>query len=348
MYKIGDKVKVLHTDYLPEIPVGSIKTVVELVGRGGVRLDDGDGNNLTFLNSGVEPYQESVKSTTMNKYNLQIGDVLDTTNWDGWSTKSATDTVTLIDESDNTIRLSVSGRWDLDKSVKRIDEGKWKIVSQVSKMSDKIEVGDAVEVVNRAIYTSEVKVGDHAIVLEVRDSDYKLEFPQYFCNGKPITQISSSKKDVKLVSKAKQNMKEVIGYKLVKTEYQKVVNKLSDGIVHVTTLNTFGNSKSIQNMKDAGVLDLWFEPVYKSSEVVVQLSKSRTATITSKTVCTITLPDGTKFLAPNEAIAKVLTALNGLATIAGYKPKFKEFDLGCQTFTIDDLVAVNQAFVDFK
>lgn len=58
--------------------------------------------------------------------------------------------------------------------------------------------------------------------------------------------------------------KTIIGYYLIKTEYAKATelilgvpfNKQTPGLVTV--------DKCIQDLKKAGVLDLWFEPVYKS------------------------------------------------------------------------------------
>jgi hypothetical protein len=280
MYKVGDKVRVIHTDYKGSINVGEIKTVHALVGKGGVSLLAGR-SPLTFYNSEVEPYKEEVMNT-------------------------------------------------------------------------KIEVGDTVEIINNTIYRSEIKKGDKAVVVKLEGSSYQLRFDQHLDNGKPITQISKlDGTDLKLVSKAN-NMKEVIGYN-IKAEYQGQVDAIAKALnTHPRTVTEYGQQMWMPKegvagvAKRLGVLDLWFEPVYKSSEVVVKLSGNRTATITSKTVATILISDGSKFQAPAEAISKVLTALNGLASIAGYTPKFKEFELGCQKFTIDDLYAVNKAFTDFK
>jgi hypothetical protein len=144
-------------------------------------------------------------------------------------------------------------------------------------------------------------------------------------------------------------MKEVIGYKLAKSEYKAAALAIigEDDFRNDPGIDVSVPS-NIQKYRNAGVLDLWFEPVYKSSEVTIKLSKSRKAIITNKTLATIVLADGSKFQAPAEAISKVLKALNSLATIAGYRPEFKEFQLGCQTFTIADLQAVHKAFTDFK
>lgn len=47
-------------------------------------------------------------------------------------------------------------------------------------------------------------------------------------------------------------------------------------------------------------------------------------------------------------VVYALDALNKLGQIAGYNVGIKEFNLGCQTFTIADLIAVDKAFKDFQ
>jgi|TARA_B110000908_G_C10218955_1_gene434271 hypothetical protein len=63
MYKIGDKVRVLSTDY-SEIQVGEIKEVVEAIKGKGVYLPSSDGDTLYFYNSELEPYIEDEKELT--------------------------------------------------------------------------------------------------------------------------------------------------------------------------------------------------------------------------------------------------------------------------------------------
>jgi len=64
--------------------------------------------------------------------------------------------------------------------------------------------------------------------------------------------------------------KELIGYKLVKPEYEEVVFIIGDKNRSSNTHTYFDNNTlsinanmSIKLLKEAGVLDLWFEPVYK-------------------------------------------------------------------------------------
>ena len=64
--------------------------------------------------------------------------------------------------------------------------------------------------------------------------------------------------------------KKIIGYKLTKPEYRDAVAKIIESqndfnneIFDTLILNTSLNSYSIDLLKKAGVLDIWFEPVYK-------------------------------------------------------------------------------------
>jgi len=75
---------------------------------------------------------------------------------------------------------------------------------------------------------------------------------------------------------------EIIGYNLVKEEYREVAMKLA-------TVPKFGSldgscdfkisSIAFDNIKAAGVLDLWFEPVYKKKETVIKDSQGREAKV---------------------------------------------------------------------
>lgn len=68
--------------------------------------------------------------------------------------------------------------------------------------------------------------------------------------------------------------KEIIGYKLIKPEYTTAALKLAD---LNDTFDDYGGynfkhgSWACERIKKAGVLDLWFEPVYKSNEEVFSM-----------------------------------------------------------------------------
>lgn len=69
--------------------------------------------------------------------------------------------------------------------------------------------------------------------------------------------------------------KEIIGYKLIKPEYKEAALK----IVTATSFNTkkclnycfAKDSVSYNELYKAGVLDLWFEPVYEQKETVYRM-----------------------------------------------------------------------------
>lgn len=64
--------------------------------------------------------------------------------------------------------------------------------------------------------------------------------------------------------------KEIIGYKLNKPEYKDAVNRitkltLADDELYHSELN----SPSYHKLKEAGVLDLWFKPVFTGAELKI-------------------------------------------------------------------------------
>lgn len=78
--------------------------------------------------------------------------------------------------------------------------------------------------------------------------------------------------------------KEIIGYKLIKPEYKEAAYKITT----VSSFSSFSSSDGIafnhgtysyNKLKEAGVLDLWFEPVYKKDKKTITDSKGRTAIV---------------------------------------------------------------------
>lgn len=77
--------------------------------------------------------------------------------------------------------------------------------------------------------------------------------------------------------------KEIIGYKLIKPEYKEAAtrivpdsNYLVNGIGGISNKQyiEIGKGTTIELLKKAGVLDIWFEPVYKSKEVVITVNNT--------------------------------------------------------------------------
>jgi hypothetical protein len=69
-------------------------------------------------------------------------------------------------------------------------------------------------------------------------------------------------------------IKEIIGYKLTKPEYESAAAKICGYSSKLYTLvnkkgNFLPNSSDYLKIKEAGVLDIWFEPIYKEEEFKV-------------------------------------------------------------------------------
>jgi hypothetical protein len=99
-------------------------------------------------------------------------------------------------------------------------------------------------------------------------------FPNYMKACKTSTEIKKGYTEItfeefkEYVLKKEREMKEkeLIGYKLIKPEYKEAALKLCKVCAFANYENyDFGaNSINQKNLKEAGVLDLWFEPVYKN------------------------------------------------------------------------------------
>jgi hypothetical protein len=76
----------------------------------------------------------------------------------------------------------------------------------------------------------------------------------------------------KYVLKKEETMKKeiIVGYKLIKRKYKDAVLKILDRI-NFTQTPELTQDWSINKIKEAGVLDLWFEPVYKKVEKVIKM-----------------------------------------------------------------------------
>lgn len=76
--------------------------------------------------------------------------------------------------------------------------------------------------------------------------------------------------------------KEIIGYKLVKPEYQEAAEKIMN--VYFSMDKRVTSLGCIDRLKTAKVLDLWFEPIYKEEEKEVVLNGNVTLKIKGKQV----------------------------------------------------------------
>jgi hypothetical protein len=69
-------------------------------------------------------------------------------------------------------------------------------------------------------------------------------------------------------------MKEIIGYKLVKPEYKEAILQImkARNWSNFPMLDSYESSGSIKTLKEAGVLDLWFEPVYAEEKKLPKIN----------------------------------------------------------------------------
>jgi len=76
-----------------------------------------------------------------------------------------------------------------------------------------------------------------------------------------------------IVNKKDMN-KEIIGYKLVKPEYREAVLRIlnAPGWSNFPMLDSVRSSLSIEGLKKAGVLDIWFEPCYKDEKTLPKIN----------------------------------------------------------------------------
>ena len=75
--------------------------------------------------------------------------------------------------------------------------------------------------------------------------------------------------------------KEIIGYKLIKPEYANAAIEITgfcgdqeSFIKYMRKEANVKNGSFVKNLKEAGVLDLWFEPVYQQEKQIIQMYSS--------------------------------------------------------------------------
>lgn len=71
--------------------------------------------------------------------------------------------------------------------------------------------------------------------------------------------------------------KKIIGYKLTKPEYEEAALKLSSEACtqkEIKNLKVSTHNLTIPKLKEAGVLDLWFEPVYEEEKKIIKMHSS--------------------------------------------------------------------------
>lgn len=123
--------------------------------------------------------------------------------------------------------------------------------------------------------------------------------------------------------------KKIIGYKLIKPEYRQAALGLIPTSVYLSSpklISKEGNNyldstcPTINNLRKAGVLDLWFEPVYEEKKQIIKMHSS------NKGEFEIEIIDGKAYYRPEnkelpkEWIKSILDSFRGTLTINGTHP----------------------------
>lgn len=103
------------------------------------------------------------------------------------------------------------------------------------------------------------------------DSEWMAQWLNYFTTAEKIMQTGIALNDIKQTLKPETMKKEITGYKLKDEKYLKAVIAITklDGLNYFNpnTVSLISATEkptlSYVRLKEAGVLDLWFEPVYK-------------------------------------------------------------------------------------
>lgn len=78
----------------------------------------------------------------------------------------------------------------------------------------------------------------------------------------------------------------IVGYKLIKPEYEsaaaKIIGNEGAKLINLGDRNFDINSIVCDKLREAGVLDLWFAPVYKSYEKFIKMGDAFDLRVTSK------------------------------------------------------------------
>lgn len=120
---------------------------------------------------------------------------------------------------------------------------------------------------------------------------YWIKYNKIRCNSVDTTYCSFSNvsklytlQELKALKENNMKEKEIIGYKLVKEEYYKAMCSIGDERLCSADINgtdawyqkygylKLAASHSIRNLKKAGVLDLWFEPVYREEKQLPKIN----------------------------------------------------------------------------
>lgn len=139
---------------------------------------------------------------------------------------------------------------------------------------------------------------------------------------------------------------EIKGYKLIKKEYEKAAEEIGrdrdligftrhtgydkDNIIYLA-----GSTQTIENLKNAGVLDLWFTPIYKEivkTETIEVGTPSKRIYMDSKGKLEITGIIGDTIFSISTVEALIKTIENSIVpSVSSYKSKIYSFWIGCES-----------------
>lgn len=137
--------------------------------------------------------------------------------------------------------------------------------------------------------------------------------------------------------------KEIIAYKLVKLEFRKAVNSILDKIGNILRQDGITEDYNTHNLlKEAGVLDLWFEPVFSEIEKTLTLSNNKTVKIKKDGVIVEDKLIKIKYI-------EALFCNTNTFGDTGWIIQYNSFDIGCyKNLTREDLNNILESYKSLK
>ena len=133
---------------------------------------------------------------------------------------------------------------------------------------------------------------------------------------------------------------EIIRYSLKNKKYQKAVAELINSVCTYKDgqqLCLLTNSGSIEILKEAGILDLWFEPVYKSKETILQIgSPSKKVTISKGKI------EVEGYKVSVHSLHSIIKAHK--TEVGSWTVKDIKFQIGCSWFELNEIQKVIDAY----
>jgi len=158
------------------------------------------------------------------------------------------------------------------------------------------------------------------------------------------------------IEEAIENMKKIIGYKLIKLEYEnaavdivfKEVSSLftvDKNYIDTKIFPVQGYTNTILALKEAGVLDLWFEPIYKEEILfkTIEIGTQKRKAEIFKDKVVVTDGDGEKRTFNNSQILELKKQFDTKLFFSGFNTMITKIHIGCDAgidLGLDDLVLI--------